>query len=104
MSTFIKFQTDEMTELQKEVKDLRNKLIDTNSSTIEVKRNIRDKREMLNQAFLHANEAHRELAKIISLMPSVDSAPLKVPQNRFFISGDHHNALVKLSDKISKLR
>ena len=106
MSVFIKFHTDELLELQNQLKNLKGKMIDVNSSTIEVKRNIREKRELINESFLHVNETHKELARIISMMPRVDSVPIKGQESHFnFINtGDHHNALVTLSDKISKLR
>lgn len=104
MSVFIKFKQDEISELQGQVKKLKSKLIDANSSTIEVKRNIRDKRILLNESFLHANEAHKDLSKIISLMPRIDSVPMNVHDVGFMNSENNHETLVKLSDKISKLR
>jgi len=106
MSTFIKFEAEEMDRIDKKVKNVRNKLLNVNSSTLEAKKMIREKREMINQAFLFVNEAHEELNRIISMMPKVDSVPLKVLEN-FPVRinpEDHHNALVKLSDKISGLK
>lgn len=104
MTTFIKFEAEEMRDISKSVKIAKNKSLNINSSTLEAKKMIREKRELINQAFLFVNEAHEELNKIISLMPRVESAPIKTRNFTFINPAEHHDALLKLSDKISKLR
>ncbi len=106
MSVFIKFDAEEMIGISKRVRSVKNKLIDVNSSTLEAKKMIREKREIINQASFFVNEAHEELNKIISMMPNVDSVPLKISGN-FPIRinpAEHHQALLKLSGKISGLK
>lgn len=104
MSVFIKFDPEDMENVKSGVRELKDKMINVNSSTIDVKRNIREKREILNQSFLTLNAAHAELIKIIETMPKVASVPLRLQQGHFIDPREHHETLMKLSDKISKLR
>jgi hypothetical protein len=110
MSVFIKFDREDVEAAMLQVKSIKNHLIEMNSLSSVKKNEIKQKEEMLKDASHSINKAHEQLQEIISLMPQIDSAPIKqhkttVLKKEVSVAGEAPgNALAKLKDKISALK
>lgn len=114
MSIFIKFERDEMNEIKSRIKEIQNSLFNLNSEAILSKKQVKEKSALIQKGGVFVNEAHEELARLVSFMPQINEFSL-FKTNEFEKRDDlskhlergeinRDQALRKLKEKIGELK
>ena len=114
MSIFVKFEKDEMNEIKSRIKEIQNSLFNLNSDAILSKKQIKEKRALIQKGSIFVNEAHEELGRLVNFMPQIDEFSLfktgefekKEDLSKHLEKGEinRDQALKKLKERISELK